>query len=60
MKLAIGIVLLIAGVVWVLQGLDVSFAPQSFMTGNTTWVILGVVAAVGGIGLIWWSRRPSD
>jgi hypothetical protein len=59
MRVAAGIVLLIAGTVWLLQGLDVSFAPQSFMTGSVTWVLIGGAAIVAGVGLIWSSRRSS-
>jgi LPXTG-motif cell wall-anchored protein len=43
-----------------MQGLDVSFVPESAMTGSTTWIVLGAAAIVAGVGLIWWSRRPSD
>jgi len=49
MRLATGIVLVIAGGIWVLQGLDVAFAPKSFMTGRPWWVLWGGVAiALGG------------
>ncbi len=57
MKLAAGILLVISGAIWVLQGFDVAFAPKSFMTDNRVWVLWGVVAVSSGGGLIWWSRR---
>ena len=57
MRLAGGILLLISGTIWILQGLDVAFAPESFMTGNPTWVLVGTVAVLTGSGLIWWARR---
>ena len=59
MRLAGGILLLISGTIWILQGLDVAFAPKSFMTGNTAWVLWGTVAVLTGGGLIWWARRSS-
>ncbi len=52
MRLAVGLVLAVAGVVWVLQGLNVSWAPQSFMTGDWRWVLVGLVAVIGGVGLL--------
>ncbi len=53
---ALGVILGIVGVIWILQGLDFSFAPQSFMTGDRTWVALGVVALVVGGSLMWQGR----
>ncbi len=60
MRLATGIVLVIAGTIWILQGFDVAFAPESFMTGDRTWVLWGAVALLVGIGLVWRARRRSD
>jgi len=54
---ALGIILGIAGVIWILQGLDIEFAPQSFMTGDPLWVVLGVVAALAGSALLWRGAR---
>jgi hypothetical protein len=50
---ALGIILGIMGVIWILQGLDVELAPQSFMTGEPLWVVLGAVAALLGGALLW-------
>jgi len=47
-----GFFLLLAGSIWLLQGFDVAFAPESFMTGNPTWIIWGVIAAVVGVVLL--------
>jgi hypothetical protein len=57
MRLVTGIVLIIAGAVWLLQGMDVGFAPQSFMSGNRTWILFGALAVVIGLGLTWTGRR---
>lgn len=53
LRLASAIILILAGTIWALQGLDVSFAPQSAMTGDQTWVVLGAVAVLVGGGLLW-------
>jgi hypothetical protein len=53
---AAGIILAIVGLVWILQGLDVAFAPQSFMTGDTAWVAGGALAMLVG-GLLFWRGR---
>ena len=60
MRLASGILLVIAGTIWILQGFDVAFAPESFMTGDRTWVLWGSLALLLGIGLAWSARRRSD
>jgi hypothetical protein len=39
--------------VWILQGLDVAFAPKSFMTGDLAWVAWGAVAMLVGGALFW-------
>jgi uncharacterized membrane protein HdeD (DUF308 family) len=51
----IGILLIILGAVWILQGVNV--LPGSFMTGDIHWAIYGAIAVVAGIILIAVSRR---
>jgi hypothetical protein len=58
-RLSLGIVLVLAGAVWALQGLEAGFVPESAMTGETTWVVLGSLGVVAGLLLIWWSRKPN-
>ena len=53
LRLASGIVLIIVGLIWILQGFDVAFAPESFMTGNGWWAIWGGGALVAGTAMIW-------
>ena len=55
-----GILLLLAGSIWILQGFDIAFAPESFMTGNPTWIIWGVIAVVVGVVLLVRDRRSAD
>ena len=50
---ALGIVLGIVGIIWILQGFDFYFAPESFMTGDRAWVIWGALALLAGGSLIW-------
>ena len=57
MKRIAGIILVVAGMVWAFQGLDVAFVPESAMTGDLWWVIWGAIAMVVGIGFLWWDRR---
>jgi len=50
---ALGIVIGIVGIIWILQGLDFYFAPESFMRGDRVWVLWGVLALLAGGSLIW-------
>ena len=51
----LGVLLLITGCIWILQGINV--LPGSFMTGQTKWAINGAIAAVVGIVLLVVARR---
>ena len=55
--LVLGIVLLGAGLVWMAQGLNLPFAPRSFMTSDRSWIVIGAVAAIAGGVLIGRARR---
>jgi len=44
-----GMLIVIAGVVWTLQGLG--FIKGSVMTGVTLWALIGPVIALGGLAL---------
>ncbi|WP_328645289.1 hypothetical protein OHS58_34875 [Amycolatopsis sp. NBC_00348] len=46
----VGVVLLLVGAVWVLQGLGV--ITGSFMTGQKLWFLIGLVAFLAGIVLV--------
>ena len=43
-----GVLLIITGVVWFLQGMNV--LPGSFMTGQTKWAVIGAICFVVGVG----------
>ena len=53
-----GFVLIGGGLVWIAQGLNLPFAPRSFMTADRTWIVLGAVAVMGGGFLVWRGRQP--
>jgi hypothetical protein len=53
----LGLAMLIMGTIWVLQGLNVSWAPQSFMTADINWTYRGVAFAVGGLALLFFGLR---
>jgi hypothetical protein len=54
----IGVVLILVGGLWTLQGLGL--VGGSFMTGSAAWLVIGLVTVVMGIALLVprRSRRP--
>jgi hypothetical protein len=46
----LGVLLVIAGCVWFLQGINV--LPGSFMTGQTKWAVYGGLMFVAGVLLL--------
>ena len=50
-----GVLLLVAGGVWFLQGINV--LPGSFMTGQTKWAVYGALSLIAGIGLLVLANR---
>ena len=58
MKLALrilGVVLVLLGAVWILQGINV--LPGSFMTGQIQWAVYGAVAVFAGCALLVVARK---
>ena len=53
----LGALLAVAGLVWIAQGLNLPFAPRSFMTSDRSWIIFGAVAVVVGGATVSWARR---
>jgi hypothetical protein len=47
--LIVGVVLLLLGLLWALQGANV--VRGSFMSGSAMWLVIGIVVAVVGLGL---------
>jgi len=57
-RIILAAALIIAGSVWILQGLSV--LPGSFMTGQMQWTIYGGVAVLVGVGLLVLARRRKN
>ena len=55
LTIVLGLVLLLMGGIWALQGLGLMRG--SVMTGQSLWLVLGVLAALVGVGLVVWSLR---
>ncbi|KFC68600.1 Tripartite tricarboxylate transporter TctB family protein [Devosia sp. LC5] len=55
---AVGIVLLVIGAVWVLQGANI--LTGSAMSGRSQWLVVGILMAVAGVALLWWNRRAGQ
>jgi len=56
----IGIAMILAGTVWILQGLNLAFR-VGFMVGDFHWTIYGAILALVGIAQVLWSntrQRP--
>ena len=56
---AIGVLLLIMGPIWFLQGANVLTAGNSPMIGDPRWEIYGACAALAGVALIVVSRAKA-
>ena len=55
--LVLGILLILGGGVWIAQGLNLPFAPRSFMTADRAWVLIGAITVLAGAVLLGWARR---
>ena len=51
---SIAILLLLIGAVWTLQGANV--LGGSFMTGQPTWLYIGIALSIVGLGILVWNR----
>jgi hypothetical protein len=57
-SLILGVVAILAGAVWILQGSGV--IPGSFMTGQRMWLVIGIIVAIVGLALAYNGiRRPA-
>jgi hypothetical protein len=57
--LVLGGLAVLSGLVWMAQGLNLPFAPRSFMTADRAWILLGAATFLGGLVVIAraWQRR---
>jgi hypothetical protein len=51
----IGILMILAGTIWILQGLNLAFR-VGFMVGDFHWTIYGAIMALVGIAQVVWSN----
>jgi hypothetical protein len=49
----VGVLVVIGGLVWIAQGLNLPFAPRSFMTADRTWIVIGAAAVLVGCVVVW-------
>ncbi len=57
-RVVAGVVCIVVGAVWTLQGFDV--VQGSFMTGNGEWIFFGLLLAAFGVALLIGARRLRD
>ncbi len=50
-----GIILLLLGILWTLQG--VGLVGGSFMTGQTQWIVIGLITMLVGAAVMVWANR---
>jgi hypothetical protein len=62
----LGLILVLAGIVWTLQAFDIAFntpmvpgGPVSFMVNNRQWAVYGAIAVLVGLGQVLWSNTRS-
>lgn len=54
--IVLGLVLITVGGIWVLQGGGV--LPGSFMSGQTSWLLIGLAVMAAGVALLVVGARP--
>jgi len=52
----IGLILIMFGGIWILQGLDIALQGDSFMAGDPQWAAYGAIAVAIGLLQVWWSN----
>ncbi len=51
----IGVAMILAGTVWILQGLNLAFR-VGFMVGDLHWTLYGTILALVGVAQVVWSN----
>ena len=55
--IVLGLLLVGAGLVWMAQGLNLPFAPRSFMTADRSWIVIGAATVMAGAVVVVRARR---
>lgn len=56
--IAAGVILILAGGLWTLQGLGLVMWPaESFMLADRNWAVYGLLTVLAGAAMIWLARR---
>lgn len=56
--LVAGVLLILAGGLWALQGLGLVMWPaESFMLADRSWALYGGLTVLAGLALVWLARR---
>jgi protein-S-isoprenylcysteine O-methyltransferase Ste14 len=53
-KTIAGVVLLLLGALWTLQGANI--VGGSVMSGQSQWLYIGIVVALAGLALLYWTH----
>ena len=53
-SVALGVLMVIMGSIWILQGLGIAFL-DSFMANDIQWSVYGAILAMVGLGHIYWT-----
>jgi hypothetical protein len=56
LQAGLGVLLVLVGLIWTLQGLDV-LKGSELMSGKTLWAVIGPIVAIAGVLLVVRSRR---
>jgi len=51
---------ILAGMIWIAQGLNLPFAPRSFMTADRAWIVIGALTVLAGAVLIRRAKGATD
>lgn len=53
-KTIVGVLLVLIGALWILQGANI--VGGSVMSGQSQWLYIGIVAGLAGLALLYWTH----
>ena len=51
----VGVILLLLGLVWILQGLNV-LQGSAVMSGKNEWAVIGMIVVLVSLAVFWWAN----